>query len=78
MACAAGGCLTLGGKTYVHESPETEARLVGLETRVQALEHALSTLSAPSQQYVPGEPMPGQPNFSRPAPVAPGALPPNQ
>jgi len=71
VACAAGGCLTLGGRTtYVQPSAETEARIVSLETRVQALEHAISTLSAPSPQYLPGEPIPSQPDYSRPAPGA--------
>lgn len=59
VACVAGGCLTLGGRTtYVQPSAETEARIAGLETRVQALEHAVGTLSSPSPQYVRGEPIP--------------------
>ena len=62
VACAAGGCLSLGGRTtYVQPSAETEARIAGLETRVQALEHAVGTLSAPSPQFLPGEPIPSQP-----------------
>lgn len=65
VACAAGGCLTFGGKTYVHESPTTESRLLGLETRVQALEHAVGSLSAPTAPYAPGEPILSQRNDAR-------------
>lgn len=74
VACAAGGCLTLGGRTtYVQPSAETEARIVGLETRVQALEHAVGTLSSSSPQYMPGEPIPNGPDYSRSGPVGPGS-----
>jgi hypothetical protein len=71
VACAAGGCLNFGGKTYVHESPTTESRLLGLETRVQALEHAVGSLSAPTAPYAPGEPILSQRNDSRQPPGAP-------
>lgn len=61
MACAAQGCLQLGGRTtYVHESSQTEARLSGLEARVGALEQALATRSSAPIQLPPGEPIIGQ------------------
>ena len=42
------GCLSLGGRTtYVEETPETAARLSALETRVSALEQALSIQALP-------------------------------
>jgi hypothetical protein len=43
------GCLSLGGKTtYVQENPETTVRLSSLESRVSALEHALSGPPSPA------------------------------
>lgn len=48
---AQAGCLNLGGRTtYVQEKPETAGRLTALETRVSALEQALSTTSHISHQ----------------------------
>ncbi len=59
---AAGGCLSLGGKTtYVQGTPESEARICGLETRVNALEQALATRSAASMPYETGEAVIGEP-----------------
>jgi hypothetical protein len=71
LLCVAPGCLNLGGKTYVQESPETEARLAGLETRVSALEHAMATRSTPPIAYESVSPLPGQPSF----PSQPGYTP---
>lgn len=49
------GCLSLGGKTtYVQTSPETEARIAGLETRIGALEQAVTTRAVASPQFQPG------------------------
>lgn len=40
------GCLSLGGgTTYVQEKPDTAARISAIETRVNGLEHAISTLN---------------------------------
>lgn len=50
----ASGCLSLGGRTtYVNESPEMQARIQGLETRVTALEQAFATRSAAPLKYEP-------------------------
>jgi hypothetical protein len=41
------GCLSLGGRTtYVQSSPEQEARVHALETRVRALEQYIQTVPA--------------------------------
>jgi hypothetical protein len=55
------GCLSLGGRTtYVQEKPETAGRITALETRVTALEQALSTgtpnvvLRTPDEETSPG------------------------
>jgi hypothetical protein len=43
------GCLSIGGKSYTTQSnPETEARLVGLETRMDALEQQVLGSQAPT------------------------------
>jgi hypothetical protein len=43
LSVASSGCLSLGGRTtYVQEKPETLARVTALETRVSALEQAVS------------------------------------
>ncbi|MBC7851856.1 MAG: hypothetical protein IAF94_00325 [Pirellulaceae bacterium] len=61
------GCLNLGGRTTnVHNNPQTNARLSGLETRVNALEQALRTTSVeipvPVESYnSPGAPTPATP-----------------
>ena len=40
------GCLSLGGgTTYVQEKPGTSARMSALETRVNGLEQAISTMN---------------------------------
>ncbi len=39
---AAGGCLSFGGGTHVHENPETTQQLVNLEDRVRVLESMLA------------------------------------
>lgn len=58
VACAAGGCLSLGGRTtYVQQSPENEARIKALETRVGALEQAFATRAAASPLNGSGIPM---------------------
>ncbi len=63
---AAGGCLSLGGRTtYVQASPETDARIRGLETRVSALEQAATTRAAPPLPLGRGEPIIGQANPPR-------------
>jgi hypothetical protein len=64
FACAAGGCLSLGGRTtYVHESANTDARLTALETRVGALEQAFTTRAAtPPPLHQSGLPIVGQSN----------------
>lgn len=63
---AAGGCLSLGGKTtYMQTSPETEARIAGLETRVGALEQAQFTRSVPAVEYGSGETVFGRPDAPR-------------
>jgi len=67
LACVAGGCLSLGGRTtYVQASPETEARIKGLEARIGALEQALATGGIP-----PVEPNPGQRIISQAPPPRP-------
>jgi hypothetical protein len=54
LLATTGGCLSLGGKTtYVHEAPITESRLLGLETRVSALEQALVSRSTPLPSHEP-------------------------
>ncbi len=69
--CCASGCLSLGGRTtYVQTSPETEARIRGLETRVGALEQAFATRSVPSVQHGAGEAIIGRSN-SGPTPYWP-------
>jgi hypothetical protein len=58
LLAATGGCLSLGGKTtYVHEAPITESRLLGLETRVSALEQAVVSRSTPlpSHEHLPSD-----------------------
>lgn len=46
----------MGGRTtYVQTSPEIEARVKGLETRVGALEQALSTRGIPAIEPNSGE-----------------------
>lgn len=69
LACAAGGCLSLGGRTttYMQTSPETEARITGLETRVSALEQAATTRGASSIEYESGERIIGQSNPPQPS-----------
>jgi hypothetical protein len=69
FACAAGGCLSLGGRTttYMQTSPETEARIKGLETRVAALEQAATTRAAPSLQYESGAQILSQSGPSQPS-----------
>lgn len=66
--CAAGGCLSLGGRTttYMQTSPETEARITGLETRVTALEQAATTRAAPPLQYESGAQILSQSSLSQP------------
>lgn len=56
LGCAAEGCFSLGGRTtYVQTSPEIDARVKGLETRVDALERALSTRGIPAVEPSSGE-----------------------
>ena len=63
IVSSAGGCFTLGGRTtYVQASPETEARIRGLETRVGALEQAVTTRAATSPLHESGLPIIGQAN----------------
>lgn len=53
--CPLTGCFSLGGKTtYVQSSPELEARVKGLETRVSALEQAMTIRQTPTLQYGSG------------------------
>lgn len=53
--CGLPGCLTLGGRTtYMQASPEIEARVKGLETRVGALERAMSVQSTTLPPYSAG------------------------
>jgi hypothetical protein len=48
---ATAGCLSLGGRTtYVHEKPETKARLRALEIRIDALEQVIRN----QQMLMPG------------------------
>lgn len=70
---AAGGCLNLGGRTtYVQTSPETDARFRALETRVGALEQAVTTRAATMPLNESGVPLIGQSNSS-PQSYRPGA-----
>ena len=63
VVCSAGGCLSLGGRTtYVQASPEVEARIRGLETRVGALEQAVTTRAATPPLHESGLPIIGQAN----------------
>lgn len=67
VVCSAGGCLSLGGRTtYVQASPETEARIRGLETRVGALEQAVTTRAAAPPLHESGMPIIGQANSPPP------------
>jgi hypothetical protein len=62
-ACGAGGCFNLGGRTtYVQQSPETDARLRALETRVGALEQAFTTRAATPPLPQSALPLIGQSN----------------
>jgi hypothetical protein len=60
LVCAAAispitGCLSLGGRTtYMQSSPEVEARLKGLETRVGALEQAITVRQTTPARYDSG------------------------
>ena len=61
--------MSLGGRTttYMQTSPETEARITGLETRVSALEQAATTRGASSIEYESGERIIGQSNPPQPS-----------
>jgi hypothetical protein len=50
MICAscASGCLSIGGKTYTNQNPQTETRLTSLESRLRALEQVVMGTSGPS------------------------------
>jgi hypothetical protein len=69
LACAAGGCLSLAGRTtnYMQASPEMETRITGLETRVSALEQAATTRGASSIEYESGERIISQSNPPHPS-----------
>jgi len=49
------GCLSLGGTTYTGQSPETDARLSSLESRVGHLEEGLhmNRASTPTSMPMP-------------------------
>ncbi len=47
------GCLSLGGTTYSGQSPETDARLSSLESRVGHLEEALHMNRVPTPTSMP-------------------------
>jgi hypothetical protein len=47
-ACCTSGCLSIGGKTYTNQNPQTETRLTSLETRLHALEQIVMGSSAPT------------------------------
>lgn len=57
LLLAQSGCLNLGGRTtVVQEKPETAGRITALETRVSALEQALSTVGHPAEMPLPRTP----------------------
>jgi hypothetical protein len=71
---ATAGCLSVGGKTYTTDSPDTDKRLSALETRVGVLERALIGVQVPAGAPVPAEGVPGIPAPG--GPYVPGAPPP--
>ena len=72
MAAAAlvtSGCLSLAGRTYVQESPETKHRVDMLEARVTALERTVYPPTMPPPQpgggFAPDEYLPTVPAHPR-------------
>lgn len=53
LLLTAPGCLSLGGTTYSGQSPETDARLSSLESRVGHLEEALHMNRVPTPSAMP-------------------------